>query len=164
MAREIMTVFCQVRAEYAPVQRGGRKWPHYVPAARLCLELKQTPLQFVMQRIPLLIASGLWYPQLLESRTISADLAALADKKRIHDVDSYAAQWTAFQDVLKVLEPRLIIADDARDFTPLFRCVLAVRYGLPAVIPRYADDARKELAGRPVAAELFREELSILWP
>jgi len=115
-----------------------------------------------MQRVPLMIQYGIWYPQVLESAKIADDIVRLQAKQRISHIDFYMAQWHTFSDAIKVMEPRLVILDEFRSFSPLFRCVLALKYNIPGVLNQYAGEARKELAQQPVAAELFPDEVAKL--
>jgi hypothetical protein len=162
MAKEIMRVFLEVRTQYCPGMRGGSRPTLYYKAARAALAQGVSGEDFVMRRVPQLAEYGVWYPQALESDKIEVEVERKTNSRRLDAIDNYTAQLGVFSAAIKVMPPLAVLGDQTRGFSPLFRCVMGIRFGFHEIVSLYRDDARRELAERPVATELFGTEVKDL--
>ncbi len=160
MATEIQIVFLDARDQYVPGAKGRGKRDDYIKAALLCKELGETPVEFVHRQVPEMAAKNVWYASVLSSQKVTKDRQAHEATGVVDSLNGYQFQIRMMQARLELFQPRLVIEDPSNPFSPLFRCVMALRFGEPDLVDRFRHDARLELAANPIARELFSEEIS----
>ncbi len=162
MAKEIRAVFLEARARLAPKARGGMDMNPYIKAALLCSELKAEPREFTMRQVQEMVAMNVWYPSGLASRKVEYASEKKKESKALVGIASYRSQLAVFELRLKLFTPRQTLEDPVSEFSPLFTCMMAMRFGLPDIFERFRRSARLELDAIPVAREIFGKEVDVL--
>lgn len=130
-------------------------------AAKLCDEYGETPELFVAKQLRgMLQFSKLWING-LASPLIHRTVEEAADVK-LEAVRYYKSQLALFESRRRLYGPSLALEDEANDFSPLFRYVIANELGLQHVADAYREDAKLELAKNPVARDVFGNRLETL--
>lgn len=162
MAKQIRSVFLEARRGYIPGATGGMNLDPYLKAARLCKELGDEPSVFTMRQIQEMAERGVWFPEALASEWV---LAAADDKAPVKTGEAlgwYKFQLAVFEARIKLFTVRMALEDTVNPFSPLFRYVIAMKYGHTDIADRFVTDARLELAAHPIARQIFGEEVSRL--
>ncbi len=162
LAKGIQVAFLDAREQFVPGARGRGKRDDYIKAALLCKELGETPDEFVQRQMPWMAERNVWYASTLSSvkavETRQAKAAELIDDS----LSWYQSQLHTMQARLEIFKPRDILEDPTSSFSPLFRCVMALRFGEQDIVEGFRKDALLELAANPIARELFSEEVGSL--
>ena len=140
---------------------GVRSLKHLYNAAKLCDSYGETPELFVAKQI----RGMLKYSKLWVNALASAAVHTSSEEDSNITLDSiryYKSQLALFGARSRLYGPALAIEDEANDFSPLFRYVLASDLGLKHVADSYATAALKELSNNPVAKDIFGHRVGTL--
>lgn len=165
LAAEIRTSFIQSRKNINEKACGVSKAMNevFIKAAFICRETGESPEGFVQARLDEMTRTGVpIYPQALVSTKVNEHVQADAPKRADEILAYYLYQFDLFDQHIKVSPVHLVIQDQARPYSPLFRCYAAIKHELPAVVAHYRDDARRELASHPIATQLFGSVIETL--
>lgn len=139
-----------------------RSLHHLYNAAKLCDQYGETPELFVAKQIRgMLKFSKLWV-NALASATIHQAVDDDSNVK-LDSIRYYKAQLALFDARSRLYGPALAVEDEANDFSPLFRFVLASDLGVKHVADAYETAARQELANNPVARDVFGKRVATLF-
>lgn len=149
----------QIKVGAQPINR--RNIIHLYNAAVLCESCQETPELFVATQLRgMLQFSKLWVNS-LASRLIHDTAKSQVDIK-VEAIRYYKAQLALFDLRCRLYGPALALEDEANDFSPLFRYVIAHDLGLTHVADAYASAAKTELTNNPVARDVFGNRLEQL--
>lgn len=167
LADQLRDAFVAQRQSYVPGSAGvGRGADiHFVDAAFRCRAEGVTAGEYVRARIDVVLRrGGNLYPQILVSDAVAARTEEARLISREMDANRYVNQGELL--VLRACalggDYAAILRNEAVDFTPLFRCCIAMQLGLADIVARHREEALAEAAGSEVGRRFFAEELARL--
>lgn len=157
LAIAILDAFKELRPLYTPgnPRVGKRDYPHFYKAGELCDEMKMTPVAFTKMQLEGMAQTGKFYARGVSSVTHASLGVPDHHMSRVRSVRLYKSMLQLYEVHAKIYGPRDTIEDHTLQFTPLFRAVMAAKCGFQDLLDSYLHEARLELAGVPVAREVF---------
>lgn len=168
LAHQIFNEFSAQRQELAKAsgkvaaQVSPKHAVHFYRAAELCREMDMNPIEYVALQLEHMAASGKFWPQGIANKEAFRNRESQQQERTLMALRAYRAQLDLFKARERMFGARLALIDEANDFSPLFRCVMARRHNVDAVEAKYALQAVLELDQKPIAAEVFAGELGFL--
>ena len=145
----------QYTGKEAPLSK--RHATAFYKAALLCHSRKEDPKVFVVKQLRGMATTGKFFPRLIYSEVIT-DAGDDGSDIKLDIIRHYKAQLALFDSRCKLYGPLNALTDEANDFSPLFRYVVAHEYGMKALASTYAAAALQELQHTPSAREVFGDD------
>lgn len=159
LAQQICEHFIAAYPQYvggeAPIAK--RHAVAFYKAAVLCHNRKEDPKVFVIKQLRGMAVIGKFYPRLIYSEVVT-DAGDDGSDVKLDIIRHYKAQLALFDSRCKLYGPLNALTDEANDFSPLFRYVVANEYGIKALADTLVEAARKELLHTPSAGEVFGDD------
>ncbi len=125
----------------------------FYDAAQLCRAEGLTAEQYVYRALQAMSLTGNFWPSGIAKQR---EVELTHHQQWSETISSYTARIANCNARLKIYDPRLLVADEQLDITPLMRFVLARDLGMTDLMARYKQAALMEYRGSPAAAELFQ--------
>ncbi len=162
MAAVIRRTFFDARASYLGKPNYSGKYEDFLKAAMLCKSLGEDPQEFTMRQVREMATYGVFYSNSLHSKKLSIQGQEKAEAIIVDDLARYRAQLLLFQDMLGLFTIEEILTNKMNPFSPLFRACIALRNNLVSIAGTYREAALEELAARPIARDIFKDEVGRL--
>lgn len=158
LADKIRRLFYQWRESRVPGSGGTTDSVHFISAAQLCQQFKETPEVFIATTMGYLAKSGAqFFPQALGSSKVAVKARARSVRPSLVSEGRYRSQLDRFGIVSRFCGAAETLRHFSGEFSPLLRFYLASYHGVPDVMDEVREAARDEFRSDPVASEVFPE-------
>lgn len=154
LAEQLCEAYIAQRPQFVPgrVTIPKRDLRKFYDAAIRCRSEKMTPEQYVHRQLQSMSLTGRFWPSAI-AKQHEAELTYQEQWSETFNL--YIARIAHYNAVSKLYDPRLLVADEQLDLTPLMRFALASDLRMTDLMARYENAARLEYRASAAAAHLF---------